>query len=858
MAQDLLEQFLQLRRTYIEHSLSRLNSMQRKAALTTEGPLLILAGAGSGKTTVLIQRIANLVLYGKAYHSEHVYGTVTPEAVELLRQAVETGTQPAGFEQVQPMLSVGAVRPWNVLAITFTNKAAGELKSRLEARLGEAGQDVNASTFHSACVRILRRDAERLGFPKSFTIYDSDDQKRVMKDVYKELMVDDKFLNPRSALSQIGRMKDQLISPKDALSAQADTKEGLVAKIYDLYARKLRAAGAMDFDDLIYHTVCLLQDNPDILEYYQNKFRYILVDEYQDTSVAQFHLVRMLASGHNNVCVVGDDDQSIYRFRGATIENILNFEQHFPGAQVIRLEQNYRSTSHILDAANCVIKNNSGRKGKTLWTENGAGEKVFHYLAENEHEEASHVATIIGANLKKGAELKDHAILYRMNAQSGPIETYFARAGIPYKIVGGQRFYDRKEIKDVLAYMCIVANPQDDLRLRRIINEPGRKIGGTTLDRIAEIANGLGVSMLEVCQHAREYPALARAGSALAGFCKIYDDLCEAHDTMPLDGFVTELLEVTGYRAMLEADKEKGPDRLENVGQLISSVRTYADQKGPEASLAGFLEEVALISDIDSYNEDSDVVVLMTMHAAKGLEFNYVFIVGMEEGVFPSDMVRYSDEELEEERRLCYVGITRAKKELYLSSSQSRMIFGRTQRNNISRFVDEINPDLLEQETSPSIQRAMSRGWGSNRLFSDDDASMRRAGRSSLGGGFGMGFGGGSTAPAASGRSWPGAQRSAAPAAPAASSAPRRMGGSFGGGFAGGSAPAAPRPAAPPASTSKGTFQPGDQVDHKVFGRGKVLKVTPVAGDTIVEIQFEKVGVKKTMANYAPIKKVEE
>ncbi len=856
MAQEMIQEFLQLRKAYIDQTLTRLNPMQRKAALTTQGPLLILAGAGSGKTTVLIQRIANLVLFGQAYTSDKIYGTVTQQAVDLLRQAVQTGKEPTGFEEiVVPMLSVGAVRPWNVLAITFTNKAAGELKSRLESRLGQAGQDVNASTFHSACVRILRRDAERLGFPKSFTIYDTDDQKRVMKDVYKELMVDDKFLPPRSAMSQIGRMKDQLISPKDAMASPADTKEGLIAKIYDLYSRKLKAAGAMDFDDLIYHTVCLLQDNPDVLEYYQQKFRYILVDEYQDTSIAQFHLVRMLASGHNNICVVGDDDQSIYRFRGATIENILNFEQHFPGAQVIRLEQNYRSTSHILDAANCVIKNNSGRKGKTLWTENGQGEKIQHYVAENEQDEAYHVAMTIGANLKQGAHLKDHAILYRMNAQSGPVETYFARAGIPYKIVGGQRFYDRKEIKDVLAYMAIVANPRDDLRLRRIINEPGRKIGGTTLDRMAEIAGGLSISMLEVCRHAADYPALARGAKAIGGFVEIYDQLCRAHDTMPLDTFVTELLDITGYKAMLNADKEKGQDRLENIGQLISSVRTYADQKGPEASLAGFLEEVALISDIDSYDEESDVVVLMTMHAAKGLEFDYVFILGMEEGVFPSDMCRFSDEELEEERRLCYVGITRAKKRLYLSSSQSRMIFGRTQRNRPSRFLDEIDPGLMDEEMSPAVQRQASRSWGSNRLFSDDSyPTNSRAGRSTLGS-YGQGFGGGASRPQpTSGRTRPAAQQSAARPAGSAQ-AGRTMG--FGGGFAAGSQ----RPAAAPAqaAASKGAaFQPGDTVDHKVFGRGKILKVTPVAGDTIVEIQFDKVGVKKTMANYAPIQKVEE
>lgn len=653
-------QFLALRKKYIEAQFGKLNPVQRDAVFTTDGPLLILAGAGSGKTTVLVNRIANLIRFGSAHSSTYAPQGAGPEQVAELERLLHSGGEPS--EALRPFLREHTVRPYNVLAITFTNKAAGELKNRLSAMLGEAGQDVNASTFHSACVRILRREAGRLGYPQSFTIYDTDDQQRAMKEVYKSMNIDDKFLPLKSAIGAIGRLKDKMISPQDAMSAPADTRAGLVAKVYDAYQKRLLQAGAFDFDDLIYATVKLLRDFEDVREYYQNRFRYILVDEYQDTSVAQFQLVYLLGGEHRNVCVVGDDDQSIYRFRGATIENILNFEQHFPGAKVIRLEQNYRSTSNILNAANCVIKNNMGRKGKTLWTENGNGEKLMCYEADSEFDEAAHVAAVIGQNVKKGAKLRDHAILYRMNAQSGPIETYFARAGIPYKIVGGQRFYDRKEIKDMLAYMSIVANEQDDLRLRRIINEPARKIGATTVQNVADIAAGLGVSMLEVIEHAPDYPALARASAALGGFWRIYRRLKEAYDTMPLDVFVSEMLEITGYRSMLEAEGEEGQTRMENIGQLVSSVKTYADQRGPEASLPGFLEEVALISDIDSYDEGADVVVLMTMHAAKGLEFNYVFIVGLEEGIFPSEMSRYSNEDLEEERRLCYVGITRAKK----------------------------------------------------------------------------------------------------------------------------------------------------------------------------------------------------
>ena len=819
-------EFLKLRDLYIEKQFGRLNPVQKRAVFSVEGPLLILAGAGSGKTTVLVNRIANIIRFGKAHGSDWLAGQVSEEDLAALKAAVQTGAAlPPGTER---LMRYDNARPWNVLAITFTNKAAGELKSRLVTMLGEQGTDVNASTFHSACVRILRQHADRLGFPTSFTIYDTSDQERAMKETYKELTVDDKFLPIKSALGQIGRMKDQLISPEEALEAPQDTKAGLLAKVYQNYARRLKKAGAMDFDDLIYHTVCLFQDNPDVLEYYQQKYRYILVDEYQDTSVAQFHLVRLLAAGYKNVCVVGDDDQSIYRFRGATIENILNFEQHFPGAQVIRLEQNYRSTANILNAANCVIKNNLGRKGKTLWTENGEGDRIQHYTAENEQDEASNIASIIGQNLKKGARLRDHAVLYRMNAQSGPVETYFARAGIPYKIVGGQRFYDRKEVKDIISYMSIVANPNDDLRLKRIINEPARKIGGTTLDKMSELAAQQGVSLLHICENIREYPSVSRAASAVSGFWGIYQKLVQASQTLPLDEFVSAILEISGYQKMLEEQGDEGASRLENLGQLISSVKTYAVQKGEEATLAGFLEEVALISDLDSYDEETDVVVMMTMHSAKGLEYDYVFIVGMEEGVFPSDMCRYSEEELEEERRLCYVGITRAKKELYLSSSQSRMIFGQTRRNPPSRFLNEIDPHLLEMEESPAVS---SRGFGGFGGFGGSSVGFGSNASSAQRSWGGAAFGGRSTVSASSGSKF-GATTAAS------------------GRFGTSTVVAA---AAKPAASGAKTFKPGDIVDHKVFGRGVVLKATPAAGDTIVEIRFEKAGVKKTMANYAPL-----
>ena len=786
MPDTITTEFLALRDRYIASCFTKLNPVQQQAVFTTEGPLLILAGAGSGKTTVLVNRIANIIRFGRAYGSKEVSRPVAQSDLEQLRTAIMCG-QPVP-QSLMPLMSVAPARPWNVLAITFT-------------------------------------------------IYDSDDQQRVIKQIYKELMIDDKFLPVKSAISQISGYKDKLLSAKDvAAEAPRDTKAALISKIYTAYSNRLRTAGAMDFDDLIFHTVQMLKTDAEAREYYQQKFRYVVVDEYQDTSVAQFHLVRLLAGGSNNVCVVGDDDQSIYKFRGATIENILNFEKVFAGAKTIRLEQNYRSTSNILNAANSVIKNNNGRKGKTLWTQNGDGDKVHHYTAASEQDEASHVAEVIGQNLKNGASLKDHAVLYRMNAQSNPIETYFARAGIPYRIVGGQRFFDRKEVKDINSYMAVVVNPRDDVRLRRIINEPARKIGATTIDKIGELAAANGVPMMEIIREASSYPALGRAASALNAFYSMYRELCDLSVTLPLDEFAGEVIRKTGYEAMLKAQKEEGETRLENLGQLISSVKTYAEQNGEDATLSGFLEEVALIADLDSYDEDADSVTLMTMHSAKGLEFPYVFIIGMEDGVFPGDLARYSEEEMEEERRLCYVGITRAKKELYLSSSRSRMIFGQTRRNPPSCFLDEIDPNVMDETESPEL--AYSGGFGAGYGSYSTNVPGGRSGYSGASrgylnseynrGGFGSKYAGGFQSGFASGGhespNYPGGRHTVQSAAPARKKA--------------------------------ANFAAGDLVDHKVFGRGKVLKVTPVAGDCIVEIQFDRVGIKKTMANYAPLTKL--
>ena len=865
---DLTSEYLALRDQYIEARFTKLNPMQRQAVFTTEGPLLILAGAGSGKTTVLVNRIANIIRFGSAHGSRELPRAITEADLNDLRIAVATGRD---LPRETAYLAVRPARPWNVLAITFTNKAAGELKERLRAMLGETlGGDVFASTFHSACVRFLRRDAERIGFPKSFTIYDSDDQQRVIKQIYKDLMIDDKFLPVKSAIGQISSFKDKLLSAEDIASeAPRDTKAALISKIYTTYAARLKKAGAMDFDDLIYHTVKLLQNDEEARRYYQDKFKYVVVDEYQDTSIAQFNLVRLLAGGSNNVCVVGDDDQSIYKFRGATIENILNFEQVFKGAKTIRLEQNYRSTSNILNAANSVIKNNAGRKGKTLWTQNGDGEKVHHYTAANEQDEASHLADIIGEHLREGAHLRDHAVLYRMNAQSNPIETYFARAGIPYRIVGGQRFFDRKEVKDINSYLAVIVNPRDDVRLRRIINEPARKIGATTIEKIGDLAARNGVPMLEIIGHVREYPELQRAAVALEKFYEMYRELCDLSVTLPLDEFAGEVVKKTGYEAMLKAQKEEGQTRLENLGQLISSVKTYVDQNGEDATLSGFLEEVALISDLDSYDEDADSVTMMTIHSAKGLEFPYVFVVGMEDGVFPGDMARYNEEDMEEERRLCYVAITRAKKELYLSSSRSRLIFGQTRRNPPSTFLTEIDPDLLDETESPELAYSGG-GFGAGYGSYSTNVPGGRSGYSGASRGYlnseynacpRGGFGGGYSSGFASG----------------GHESPNYQGGrhavqstGFGTGYArnnphnatpagaGTSTLAGAPTAAAPKKKQAVSYAPGDLVEHRVFGKGKVLKATPIAGDCIVEIQFDRVGIKKTMANYAPLKKLTE
>ena len=686
----------------IEHDFERLNPMQREAVLTTEGPLLILAGAGSGKTTVLINRVANTA---QSTDARPTAGEVPANATEADLAVLEAGPSP----EAERLAAYEPVEPWRIIAITFTNKAADELKSRLANMLGPAADDIWARTFHSACVRILRRDAGQARLPRSFTIYDTSDQLSVMKAVLRELDLDDKVYPPRSMLAAIDKARDELLSP-EAYSSRygqsADPRQRKLCEIYKLYAARLFQAGAMDFDDLLYNTVRLFKEHPDVLEHYQRQFKYVLIDEYQDTNNLQYMLASQLAGGHGNICVVGDDDQSIYKFRGATIENILSFEKQYKGCRTIRLEQNYRSTGHILDAANAVIANNTERKGKTLWTNAGMGDKLTLYTAQNEDDEAQFVAAHILAHRGRGGNFRDCAVLYRMNAQSNRLEFAFKRNGIPYRVVGGMRFFDRAEIKDMLAYLCAIQSPADDLRLARIINVPGRGIGDKTIETARGIASREGVSLSDIVSRANQYEELHRAAPRLIQFSDMMASLRAQAAELPVDQLYDLVLETTGYEKAL---RDKGGDenlaRLENIAELKTNILGYIKETG-DASLAGFLDEVALYTDLDSYSADADCAVMMTMHSAKGLEFPVVFVVGMEEGLFPGTRSIGEPDEMEEERRLCYVALTRARETLYLTCARQRMIFGHTTMNKPSRFTDEIPEEDMERTgATPEKQR---------------------------------------------------------------------------------------------------------------------------------------------------------
>ena len=780
------------RRHWLEAYFSSLNPKQREAVLATQGPVLILAGAGSGKTTVLIQRIVNLLRFGIASDSDELPPEADEAALELLRSCDPTAEIHA---------SLHPVAPWRILAITFTNKAADELKFRLASSLGEVAEDLWACTFHSACVRILRRDAEYLGYASGFSIYDSADSLSVIKRILKDLDLDEKVYPPRSILSAISRAKDEKILPEE-FSTEAkrshDARSIRISEVYTEYTRRLFSANAMDFDDLILNTVLLLERFEECRNYWQQRFSYIMVDEYQDTNHLQYLLISLLAGEHRNLCVVGDDDQSIYRFRGATIENILSFEECFQGCRTVRLEENYRSTEQILEAANQVIRHNHARTGKTLWTGLGRGEPVQVFTARDENEEAAAVANSILADFTQGICWKDHAILYRMNAQSSQLEFALKRSGIPYRVIGGARFFDRAEVKDILSYLCVIADPRDDLRLLRIVNTPPRGIGDRSIESARSLASAMSLPLFEILEHADSYPELSRASLRMREFTKLIRQLQD--EMLPCDALYDRVLELTGYLTMLEQSKdERDRSRAENVQELKSSILAYQAETD-DTSLVGYLASIALYTDIDSMDREEDSVVLMTIHSAKGLEFPIVYVVGMEEGIFPGLRSIGEQDEMEEERRLCYVAFTRAKKKLILTHARQRMLFGKTTANRVSRFLieSEIVPEASASSrlTEYAGRAAMAPSFYHNSRYSKHRAESSPDSRS--------------VTPPPVGKS-----RNAAASAPL-----------------------------PELSV-------GQCVRHNAFGEGTVTRMTPMGGDFLLEIEFENLGAKKLMLKAA-------
>lgn len=739
----------------LKKQFSHMNNMQQQAVFCTEGPLLILAGAGSGKTTVLVNRIAYI-------------------------------------------LQSELCKPWQILAITFTNKAAGELKERICNAVPEGGSDIWAATFHSTCARILRRYGDRIGFTSHFTVYGTDDQKKLVKDILKQLNYDEKMLPVKRVLNEISKAKDEMLTPQEMLKrAGYDNLKQSVAKVYEIYQSRLKTADAMDFDDMLCKTVELFQKCPDILEFYQNQFKYIMVDEYQDTNKVQYKFVSMLAAKYGNICVVGDDDQSIYKFRGATIENILSFENTFKGAKMIRLEQNYRSTQNILNAANGVISNNTMRKGKTLWTENAVGDKIEVHTSDSERDEAQFIAKTILDGVADGRKFSDFAILYRMNAQSNSIEQALSRSGIPHRVIGGRRFYDREEIRDMVAYLQVINNPHDDVRLGRIINVPKRGIGATTLEKASEIAAGLGESIYSVIKDADVYPQLSRAATKLKSFVALIDGLMEAEQSgdYSLAELYNLILEHTDYEKYLKTEKDNPDVRIENIEELSSNIIKFEEDYAEEASLSNFLEEISLQTDIDNYDAEADSSVMMTLHSAKGLEFPVVFIAGLEEGVFPSIATMMNPDELNEERRLAYVGITRAKEKLYITKAKSRMLMGHTSYNKESRFVNEIPPKLLNYT-------------GEKKTFASTNGFSASSSHISIGAG--------------------------------SKFTPNKSFNTF----------------TKPAVKSGTVYKKGDCVFHKVFGKGMIMKTEKMGNDTMLEVAFDKAGTKTLMANFSKMEKI--
>ena len=788
------QEFITAKKAAMEKYFQRLNDMQKKAVFTVNGPVLILAGAGSGKTSVLVNRIANMINFGNAYAEEKCPANISEEDIKFLKNYNGEKDEET-VAKLKDIIAVDTVTPWKIMAITFTNKAAGELKERLEAMLGECANDIAAATFHSICVRILRREIDKLGYSRDFTIYDSDDSQRLLKSCYEDLDISDKVLPPKSVLGAISHSKDNLKDP-DAYEAEAagDYRKLGIAKLYRAYQAKLKSANAVDFDDIICLTVQLFEQDADVLDHYSNLYKYIMVDEYQDTNYAQLRLVTLLSAKHRNICVVGDDDQSIYKFRGATIENILKFEEQFEGAAVIRLEQNYRSTQNILNVANAVIANNTARNAKKLWTDAGDGEKITIYKASDEASESNFVATTILNGVKDGGKYKDYAVLYRMNAQSNSLERAFTSSGIPYRVIGGQRFYDRKEIRDIVAYLSVLNNDRDMLRFKRIINEPKRGIGDTTVSMIEQMSSDLGISPIEVMKNSESYPLLSKKTAQLVKTADMFIELKNIAETKPLDEMLDILLDKTGYAAYMKSLGDEGIARMENINELKSTMVEYMNGKaeGEEYSLSEFLEEISLFTDIDKLDESADAVVMMTIHSAKGLEFPNVFIVGMEDGIFPGVRSMDSLEDLEEERRLAYVAITRAKEHLYITHAQQRMLFGSTNRNLVSRFVKEIPADYINRIDSTVKTRKAT----------EDDVIIQNTSKAYT--------------------------LQSQIASKKIEQAKKNI---------------------------VVEYEVGERVKHNIFGEGTVLSVKKMSNDSMLEIAFDKVGTKKLMANFAKIVK---